>query len=285
MRPLLVSLVASAAAFALPHAAAAQDVPPDKPFEGIYVGGAVGFDTQPSDVGETIQFDKNLDGLFGDPVRTAAGANAFSPGFCNGRGLAPTPGGQRCFNDRDDVAYSGRVGIDTQYDTRFGGVVVGVVGEFGKTLVNDAVTAYSTTPASYTFYREVDWEAAVRGRAGIAVGDGLFYGTYGVGYAKIDHQFFTTNAQNAFAEREDKGRWGINAGGGVEKRIGRNLSIGLEYMFHWYDDGDYRVRATQGSAAATNPFVLAPNTGGTDFRRNYDVFRWHSLRGTVGFRF
>ena len=39
------------------------------------------------------------------------------------------------------------------------------------------------------------------------------------------------------------------------------------------------------SAPATNPFVLAPNTAGTDIRRSDDKFRWHSLRATAAFRF
>jgi outer membrane immunogenic protein len=286
MRTLPPALLAGAAAIALAAPAMAQDVPADdRGFSGFYVGGSVGYDIQPNDVGETIEFDRNLDGRFGDTVRTAAGANAFSPGFCNGRGTAPTPA-TPCRNDKDGLSYSARVGIDSQFDTGLGGIVVGVVGEFGKSEINDSVTGYSTTPASYTFTRSVDWEASVRGRVGYAAGGKtLFYGTYGVGYANIDHRFATTNTANAFSERNDSKRWGALAGGGVEQRIGRNFSVGMEYMFHHYDDNSYRVRATAGSAPATNPFILAPNTTGTDFRRNYDVFRWHSLKATAAFRF
>ncbi|SUJ03601.1 Uncharacterised protein [Sphingomonas paucimobilis] len=59
----------------------------------------------------------------------------------------------------------------------------------------------------------------------------------------------------------------------------------MEYMYHQYRDDDTRVRVTQGTAPATNPFVLAPNTTGTDIRRSDDKFRWHSLRATAAFRF
>ncbi|MGK3919407.1 hypothetical protein ABI060_14310, partial [Enterococcus faecium] len=70
-----------------------------------------------------------------------------------------------------------------------------------------------------------------------------------------------------------------------EQKLGRNFSIGMEYMYHQYDDDAYRVRVTQGTAPATNPFVLAPNTTGTDLRRSDTKFRWHSLRATAAFRF
>jgi outer membrane immunogenic protein len=39
---------------------------------------------------------------------------------------------------------------------------------------------------------------------------------------------------------------------------------------------------TQGTAGATNPFVLA---GGADFRRNTNRFDFHAIRATAAFRF
>ena len=56
-------------------------------------------------------------------------------------------------------------------------------------------------------------------------------------------------------------------------------------MYHSYVDDDYRVLVTQGAAPATNPFVLPPNTAGTDLKRSDDVFRWQSIRATAAFRF
>ena len=49
-------------------------------FSGIYVGAAGGYDVQPNDGGARLEFDRNLDGRFGDTVLTGTGANAFSPG-------------------------------------------------------------------------------------------------------------------------------------------------------------------------------------------------------------
>ncbi|MGJ3626256.1 hypothetical protein AB5I41_03625 [Sphingomonas sp. MMS24-JH45] len=56
-------------------------------FNGLYVGAAGGYNSQPSD-GGSVLFDRNLDGRFGDSVLTGTGANAFSPGFCNGRAVS-----------------------------------------------------------------------------------------------------------------------------------------------------------------------------------------------------
>ncbi len=111
------------------------------PFSGAYIGGSFGYDVQPNDVGSRFLFDRNLDGRFGDVVTTAAGANAFSPGFCNGRArsvLSPQNAATGCDNDKDGIAYYGRVGLDHQA----GNIVYGVVGEFGKSEITDSVSAF-----------------------------------------------------------------------------------------------------------------------------------------------
>lgn len=264
-------------------------------FNGIYVGVAGGYDVQSNDRGSGILFDRNLDGRFGDTVTTATGANAFGPGFCSGRAVsvnapgqtsaaAPTqPAGLGCTKDKDGGAYYARVGMDQQ----FGSIVVGVVGEFGKTHINDSVSGFSTTPANYVMRREISWEAGIRGRAGFTPNNStLFYGTAGPGFARIDRDFFTSNTANGFSERGDRNTFGLQAGGGVEQKIGERFSIGLEYIYHQYKDDDYRVRAgSNGTTPASNPFILSPNTAGTDFRRSDDTFRWYSMRATAAFRF
>ncbi|WP_404370973.1 outer membrane protein [Sphingomonas sp. MMS24-J45] len=281
-----LAAVLLAGSFALSVPAFAQEAD-DKPFDGLYVGGTVGFDAQPNDRGSTVLFDRNLDGQFGDTVLTSTGSNAFAAtaaqpgaGFCNGRATS-TGLLTGCTNDKDNISYSGRIGFDKQFNH----VVVGLVGEFGKSEVRDSVSAFSTTPASYTLTRKVDYNANIRARAGYAFDKTLFYATGGGAYAKVNSTFETTNTANAFATSGKKDAWGYVAGGGIEQKLGRHFSIGLEYLYNQYKDGDYRVRATQGTAPATNPFVLAPNTAGTDFARSDRFFRWHSVRATAQFRF
>lgn len=269
--------------------ALAQDGPDERPFSGFYVGAAGGYDIQPNDTNSRILFDRDGNGQFGDTVTNVIGLDAFAPpagGFCNGSTTAatsptslsaPVP----CRNDRDGWAYYGRAGFDVQR----GPVVVGLVGEFGKSEITDSVTAFSTTPASYVMTREVDWEASARLRAGLAANTTLFYATGGAGYAKINSSFTTTNAANGFTSVNEDMRWGVLLGGGIEQKIAQNLSFGLEYMFHSYDDDDYVVTAgNSGTTPATNPFLLG-NAGGTDFRRSDERFRWSSIRATAAFRF
>lgn len=286
------SMVAVAAlTIGMAPAAYAQDLGrDDRPFDGLYVGASGGYDVQGNDIGSRIEFDRNGDGRFGDgatdEVRTAAGANAFSPGFCNGRAISNVVA-SGCENDRNRASYYGRVG----YDKQMGVLVVGGLIEFGKSEIKDYVTGFSTTPASYTMERSLNWEASARLRAGAAFGTGanagMFYATGGVGYADIRHRFQVfNNSANVFTGNNDgKKEFGFVVGGGVEKFLTRNISFGVEGTYHDYKDKDYFVRVTQGTAPINNPFVLAPNTSGTTIRRADPDFRWFSLRGTLNFRF
>lgn len=280
MRTTLLAFAGLSLTMGLTAPALAQD-DAKQSYDGVYVAASGGYDVQTNDLGSIIQFDRNGDGNFNEQVSTAAGANAFSPGFCNGRAIGATFAAT-CENDRNRPSYYGRVGYDRQY----GPVVVGVVGEFGKTNIKDYVTGFSTTPASYTMERGVEWESSGRLRVGVTPGDGLFYATGGVGYARLNHRFATTNTANAFSTLlNDRDRFGFVVGGGAEVRIVQHFTLGLEYSYHDYKDGQYLVRVTQGSAPSTNPFVLAPYTSGTTIGRSDNNFRWHSLRAVVGYRF
>ncbi len=261
--------------------ASAQSDPEEKRFDGPYVAISGGYDLQANDIGSRIGFDRNGDGQFGDTVTTAAGDDAFQPGFCKGRAVGATPAAG-CRNDRSTASYSGRIGFDRQY----GPFVIGIVGEFGKSGAQDYVSAFSVTPASYSFSRSVDWEASGRLRAGYAVNGGLFYATGGIGYARLKHRFETTNSANSFSTlTDDRDRKGFIVGGGTEYMLTPHISIGAEYTYHDYKDDGYQVRAGAGSAAATNPFILPPDTSGTTFARSDTNFRWHALRATLGFHF
>lgn len=269
---LLPALCAASPAFA-------QDASEDG-YSGVYIGGAFGMSVQSNDQGSIIEFDRNLDGTFGDTVVTAAGANAFSPGFCNGtaQGARPIDG---CTNDDDGIDYAVRAGFDKQ----FGRIVAGVVGEFGRAEITDNVSAFTTTPASYRMTREVDYLAALRARVGFTPqGTTLFYATGGGAYARIKGKFATTNTVNAFDTNGKYNVYGFQAGGGVEQKITDNISIGLEYLYNDFKDKKARVFVRQGAAPGTNPFLLA-GAGGTDFRRSDNNFRWHTGRVTVNFRF
>ncbi len=257
--------------------ALAQD---DQSWTGFYVGGQVGYGFQPSDGNETILFDTNLDGSFGETVNTAAGANAFSPGFCGGAANGPTPG-EGCRSDRDRIEYGAHVGYD--YETQ-GGLVVGVVGDYSRSRLRDSVSAFSTTPARYTMTRRLRDVFTLRARAGVNLGSTLVYGTGGAVRANIRNSFSTSNAVNSFTGNGNEKGWGYTLGGGVEQRLGFNFSLGLQYLYRSIDAGDYVVRAGPGTAGLTNPFRIV-NPNGTDFARSGDKFSSHGVSLTGSFRF
>ena len=113
--------LASALTLAGSSLAAAQTT-----WTGPYVGATVGAGFQMDDADETVTFDTNLDGMFTDTVRTIAGVDAFSPGFCPGIATGPTPGAG-CSEDEDGLDVGGRAGYDWQRGMLVVGALVDVV--------------------------------------------------------------------------------------------------------------------------------------------------------------
>lgn len=271
--------VAALSAMLAATPALAQD---NDDWTGFYVGGHLGYAFQKSNNDETILFDNNLDGTFGDTVRTGNATNgpdAFGPGFCGGSTSASVPG-NGCRGDEDGTDY----GVHAGFDYDFGGFVVGLVGEYGETNVSDSVTAFSTTPAYYTITRELGSTYGIRARAGVDLGNTLIYGTGGAVNAKIRTRQTNSNTVNAFQGINESDReWGYRYGGGIERRFGP-LALGVQYLYTRIKDDEFRVNVTRGGAPATNPFVLA-NANGTQFRRSDEVFNNHSVQATAAFRF
>ena len=138
----------------------AQD--PAGEFNGFYAGGSIGATFNSGNDDETILFDRDLNGSFGDTVTTSGGANAFSTGFCGGSvGTSPSRPADGCDSEDSAIEFSGRVG----YDYQMGNFVLGGLIEVGTSDYSSSVTAFSITPASYTFNREIELLANARVRA------------------------------------------------------------------------------------------------------------------------
>ena len=278
------SLLAASIAGALLSLAGVTPASAQDAWAGGYVGGHVGAVGDPDDGrSDRFLFDTDLDGDFDDTVRTVAGADAFSPGFCNGSAAAARPDGG-CSENGGGADW----GIRAGYDWQAGNWVFGVLGEYAMHDVRDSVSAFSTTPAYYTMVRKVDGIAALRGRVGYAFGNGgsnLVYATAGLAYANLDSEHLSSNGANAFSTRNGSDDVdGHQMGLGYERKLGERFSVGLEYLFTRLEDEDFRVRAARGAAPATNPFVLV-NPAGTDFRRSDTDFDFDSVRLTATYRF
>lgn len=248
-------------------------------WSGFYVGGSAGYSEASSNSGETLVFDTDRDGQFDDTVNTAAPANAFSPGFCNGvsNGTAPAAG---CVGSDGEFAY----GIRAGYDWQWGSFVFGVVGEASKSDIGDAVTGFSTTPASYTFQRQLDYTLAARARAGFAFDNFLVYGTGGMAWGELDRTFTTSNTANSFAPTGDDQATGYQVGGGFEWLMGSNFSVGVEYLRTSLEDDEYVVDVGPGTAPATNPFLIV-NPTGTLMTRSEDKFEYDTYSVTATWRY
>ena len=269
------------AAAASPVLAQSDDA--NSKWSGAYLGASIGNTDPRSGDDATILFDTNLDGGFGDTVRTGAGADAFSPGFCGGLAAGRTPSAG-CVGDKGGMT----LGVRAGYDWQVGNFVFGALAEYSNyDDVRDGLTGFSTTPASYTFVRELDSSIALRARGGVAFGqnnDWLAYATAGAVRAKISNSFQSSNTANAFSLSEGGDSNGVQFGAGIERKLADNISVGLEYLRTRIDDEDARVLTSQGTAPLSNPFLLV-NASGTNFRRSDDRFDLDTLQLTLNLRF
>ena len=79
---------------------------------------------------------------------------------------------------------------------------------------------------------------------------------------------------------------GWQAGAGLEWRLAPNLSVTGEYLYTSLDGDGQVVRAgNSGTTPATNPFILAPNTAGTDIATSFDSYDTHAVRIGMNVRF
>ncbi|WP_426023922.1 outer membrane protein [Brevundimonas sp. PWP3-1b1] len=278
---MIKTLASSALALAMVSTPAlAQSVAPD--WSGPYVGIFGGYNQSNDDGDENLGFDRNLDGAYGDQVSTGTGADAFSPGFCGGTSTSTAPG-TGCRDDNDGV----EAGVRAGYDMQFGNIVVGALAEYSVNNVQDSVTGFSTTPAFYTFTRELESTAAARLKLGYAYGPALIYGTGGYAYGKFENKFRTSNQANSFTEtNESDDGDGWQAGGGVEYALGRGLTVNGEYLYTSLDVESPVIRVgNTGTTPAANPFISAPNTTGTDMIRSNGKFGTHMFRIGMNYRF
>lgn len=275
---LTLCLLTSVALAGISSAACAQDGHSWN-WSGPYVGVAFG-SAGSGKGGESLNFDTNLDGNYGDTVNTVSASNAFSPGFCDGAAMGTTPAAG-CTKDRHKSGLSLRAGYDWSRDS----FVYGVVAEVSNVDMSDSVSGFSTTPAAYSFTRKLDSIMAVRARAGYVMDRWLVYGTAGYAWADIDRSFATTNSVNSFAATNGKTSHGYQVGLGVEKVVAERWAIGIEYLHTSLEDKAPVVRAgPSANTFASNPF-LQGNSAGTDIRRSDDRFEVDAVMVTVSYRF
>lgn len=149
--------------------------------------------------------------------------------------------------------------------------------------ISDSTTAFSNTPAFYTFTRELEWTGSLRARAGVLPTEKLLlYVTGGLAYGDFQDSYATSNTANTFTFRgAEDNAWGYVIGGGGELMITSNVSLGVEYLYTDLGDSDFTARA---GPPITNVFSF-DNPAGTDMRRTDDSLETHAIRATLNYRF
>ncbi|MDJ0277264.1 outer membrane beta-barrel protein [Sphingomonas sp. 2R-10] len=226
----------------------------DRMWRGGYAGISAGLDFAHEEREAPLQRDTDLDGIFADTGRTTFAAMA-----CSGR-TASAPVG--CRRDSERSGYGGHVG----YDLQFGDVVVGAVGEFGRSNIGERNAGNDRAALRQRIVRSMDWSTQGRLRAGYALGDTLPYVTGGAAMARIDRGPATDRA----GDHDRSNGWGWTAGAGLDQRVSERFSIGLLYTF---------TSVTDRSRSAGERLPLADVTPGD---RRFD---WHSARVRANFRF
>jgi len=253
-------------------------------FRGFYFGVHGGNSTQSDDKFEFLEFDTDQDGDFDDAVNTPTTANLFSQGYCGGGPNAPYRAAG-CRNNFDDDA--GDTGVRLGYDWQTLDLVYGVLAEYASGGVTDNVTGFTADPHTYTFNRELGSISSLRARVGFTFGDGttVIYGTAGYAWAKVEHEFTSSNTVNTFVPQgpNETDAKGVVIGFGVETFVWKNFTMGLEYLSTDLSDDGFVVRA-QGPAPADNPFLL-DDPEGTDIQRTNNDIEMSSVRMTFNARF
>lgn len=149
----------------------------------------------------------------------------------NDGGVGFTGGGMLGYNWQIDSLV---LGIETDLN-------YGALSGSGKTTFSDPAAPYDTSKIKY----DSTWFGTLRGRAGYAADNLLFYGTAGLAYGGFDTDHYL-DADNTASSNSVGIGW--TAGGGIEYGIDK-WSLGLEYLYvdlgsqsYTESDVDYKLK-------------------------------------------
>lgn len=126
------------------------------------------------------------------------------------------------------------------YAMNFGNIIAGIEGDINY---DDSSFAYIVTSSGTTGSLDVNWNASLRGRAGINVGPALLYATAGIAWTER-----TVVETNNGTSASTSGLFtGVVYGVGAETFVLPNLSVRLEALRYDYASQDISIA---GAAAA-----------------------------------
>lgn len=175
-------------------------------------------------------------------------------------------------------------GLQAGYDRQFGTWVLGMVADIQAADFRDrrAVTTSALTTGANsdeTLAAKITWFGTVRGKAGVAMGDWLAYGTGGLAYGNTESSVGLACtpgglgcANIGFAGSSSEVRVGWSAGAGISKMFAGNWNVGLEYL---------HIDLGRSSVTGVSTTGFFPNTTITQSQR----FIEDMVRLTVNYKF
>jgi len=113
------------------------------------------------------------------------------------------------------------------YNVQFGNVVVGVEGTLSGAALNDDFRSIKSPAVTYS--TDVNTIATVTGRLGFVANQWLIYGKAGWAGAQVDVSARNAALPDSFSFEDWRSGWTLGAG--LEYKVARNVSLGVEYSF------------------------------------------------------
>ena len=125
-------------------------------------------------------------------------------------------------------------GAQFGYNFQAGSIVFGVEGDIAWRNGSDSAIFAAPGGITTTTRDRQNWVGTLRPRVGVAADNWLFYGTGGLAYGSVKHDFTETQPAVVGATRtaaDSATQAGWTAGGGIEYAGGKSWSLGLEYLY------------------------------------------------------
>ena len=148
--------------------------------------------------------------------------------------------------DDEGLTWGGQAGYNFQ-DGRF---VFGLEGDISISDLDNGMIDEEDDIQEF----ETDWFATIRGRAGYAYKDALFYATAGVAYMEAELRV-EQNKNNSGPAKLEFDEWGGVLGAGIEYGITNNFSVKTEFQYLFIDDDDTTLRNPPLNDADTGDFI------------------------------
>ncbi len=137
--------------------------------------------------------------------------------------------------DYDVPSFGAGAGAHLGHDWQSDSFVYGVLADFAF-YSNDESDTSPVGAGALNVSSSLNWMGSVRGRAGVATGDALFYATGGIAYADADLAYEFLPAPNSDSFVFDSSRFGWTAGLGIEKAMSDRSSIKFETLYTSFGD-------------------------------------------------